>query len=185
MYSLTCSIFRVQKRGCNVALSEMTKGSRVYMTCGGRILATKGGRILIPSAVPKHIAESIGYTNADKIPRCKNGEYFPVPNCRLDKATERLHEMQTITSNPLSPPMSANSIAMAALSPVMLPPYPKLVLLCCLEFVASFVFSLLVCVVLLDPSCFLRLCWSLCLPFLSLSSSLCLSVSDRVLLLYT
>ncbi len=53
---------------------------------------TKGGlRHLMPSVVPKHIAESIGnYTNADKIQGCKNGNYFPVPNCPLGIATARL-----------------------------------------------------------------------------------------------
>jgi hypothetical protein len=83
---------------------------------------TEGDRNLMPRAVPRLMAESIGnYTNADQIPGCENGNYFPVPNCPLDIATARLHDLQATTSNPHSPPppMSANSTAMAAeLSPV-------------------------------------------------------------------
>ncbi len=60
-----------------------------------------GERLLMPSVVPKHIAESIGnYTDADKIPGCKNGDYFPVPNCPLDIATARLATLLHAGKNP-------------------------------------------------------------------------------------
>ncbi len=91
-----------------------------------RYTTTKNGnrRYLLPSAVPREMAELIGkYTNADQIPGCPNGDYFPVPNCPLDIAKARLDEMEAVASNPHSPPpMSANSIAMAELSPVIVPP---------------------------------------------------------------
>jgi hypothetical protein len=86
---------------------------------------TKGGRLNMPSVVPKQTAAWIGnYTNADKIPGCENGDYFPVPNCPLEIAAARLHQMQAVTSTLHASPMSTSSIAVAALSsPVMLPPY--------------------------------------------------------------
>ncbi len=60
---------------------------------------TKRGRLQMPSFVPKQTAALIGnYTDADKIPGCKNGDYFPVPNCPLDVARAKLHEMQAVTS---------------------------------------------------------------------------------------
>ena len=100
-------ISRVHFHHSVVALSTMSKADRVRM----------------PSAVPKHVAKSIGnlpsvsYTNTDTVPGCNNGNYFPVPNCPLDIATTRLHGMQAITSTIHAPPMSATSITMAELSP--------------------------------------------------------------------
>jgi hypothetical protein len=79
----------------------------------------------MPQSVPQHLAKLIGnlpfvsYTTSDKIPGCDKGNYFPVPNCPLHIATERLNGMRAITTHLQSPPMTSNSIAMAELCPVL------------------------------------------------------------------
>ncbi len=106
---------------------------REVLDLGKKVKTKKGDRLNMPSVVPKKVAESIAesigdYTDDDKIPGCEKGDYFPVPNCDLDVARAKLHEMQASTSSPHPPPVSASSKAVAASSsPVMLPPYPKLV----------------------------------------------------------